>query len=383
MNSHRWGFWSIFFVILLSALIVAGGATAQLDNYVQGIARHVTLDDDGYRVEITTFENNVAELLSRYDITLGPGDEITPNLGTPLQKYTKIRIKRAMPVWIEADGKKKNIHVTEGTVQDVLNKAEVTVREKDQVNQPLTDPVKPYDRIKVTRMDENILIEKEPIPYQVYTRENSQMNEGVSKVVQEGKQGERQRKIQITYRDGVEVSRSLAGEEVTVSPVDHIVEKGTKKKQVPNSRGGSTRPSSASRGNTTRPSAASGGAASRGDTTRSSTASKGDAARYSEPQTMVATAYTAGSDGIGITASGTTARPHHTIAAPPDVPIGTKVYIPELVAFCAQRGITIDGIFTVEDRGGGIKGDKIDVFMEDIRMARIWGRRKVKVHFIK
>ena len=378
MNSHRWGFWSKFFVMLLIALIVAGGATAQLDNYVQSIARHVTLDDDGYRVEITTFENNVAELLSRYDITLGPGDEITPDLGTPLQKYTKIRITRAMPVWVEADGEKKNIHVAEGTVQDVLNKAEVTVREKDQVNHPLTDPVKPYDRIKVTRMDEDILIEKEAIPYQVHTRENSQMDEGVSKVVQEGKQGERQRKIQITYRDGVEVSRNAAGEEVTVSPVDHIVEKGTKKKQVPNSREDSTRPSAASRGDSIRPSAASGG-----NSTRSAAASKGDAARYSAVRKMVATAYTAGGDGIGITASGRTARPHHTIAAPPDIPIGTKVYIPELVKFCAQRGITIDGIFTVEDRGGGIKGDKIDVYMEDIGMSRIWGRRSVSVYFIK
>ena len=367
MSSHRWGFWSKFFVMLLIALIVAGGATAQLDNYVQNIARHVTLDDDGYRVEITTFENNVTELLNRYDITLGPGDEITPDPGTPLQKYTKIRITRAMPVWVEADGEKKNIHVAEGTVQDVLNKAEVTVREKDQVNHPLTDPVKPYDRIKVTRMDEDILIEKEAIPYQVHTRENSQMDEGVSKVVQEGKQGERQRKIQITYRDGVEVSRNVAGEAVTVSPVDHIVEKGTKKKQVPNSRGDRTRPS----------------AASGKSTTRSSAASKGDAASYSAVRKMVATAYTAGGDGIGITASGRTARPHHTIAAPPDVPIGTKVYIPELVKFCAQRGITIDGIFTVEDRGGGIKGDKIDVYMEDIRMSRIWGRRTVSVHFIK
>jgi uncharacterized protein YabE (DUF348 family) len=353
MNSHKWGFWSKFFVILLVALVVAGEATAQLTNYVQSLTKHVTLDDDGYRVEITTFDNNVAELLTRYDITLGPGDEITPDPGEPLQKNTEIKITRAMLVSVEADGKNEVVYVTKGTVQDILEKAKVTLREKDLVNYSLTEQVKPYDRIKVTRMDEEILIETEAIPYQVITRQNNQMDEGVNQVVQEGKQGELERKIQVTYRDGAEIARNLVSEDVSVPPVDHIVEKGTVK-HVTNSRG--------------------------------------DVIRYSSARKMVATAYTAGPESTGkspgdrnygITSSGRAVRPHHTIAAPPDIPIGTKVYIPELVNFWAKRGVSIDGIFTVEDRGGGIKGNKVDIFMDSINMTRIWGRRSVTVYFIR
>ena len=353
MNSHKWGFWSKFFVILLVALVVAGEATAQLTNYVQSLTKHVTLDDDGYRVEITTFDNNVAELLTRYDITLGPGDEITPDPGEPLQKNTEIKITRAMPVSVEADGENEVVYVTKGTVQDILEKAKVTLREKDLVNYSLTEQVKPYDRIKVTRMDEEILIETEAIPYQVITKQNNQMDEGVNQVVQEGKQGELERKIQVTYRDGAEIARNLVSEEVSVPPVDHIVEKGTVK-HVTNSRG--------------------------------------DVIRYSSARKMVATAYTAGPESTGkspgdrnygITSSGRAVRPHHTIAAPPDIPIGTKVYIPELVNFWAKRGVSIDGIFTVEDRGGGIKGNKVDIFMDSINMTRIWGRRSVTVYFIR
>ena len=54
----------------------------------------------------------------------------------------------------------------------------------------------------------------------------------------------------------------------------------------------------------------------------------------------------------GITATGTTAKPNHTIAVDPEViPYGTEVII--------------DGIiYIAEDCGGAIKGNRIDIFTE-------------------
>lgn len=51
----------------------------------------------------------------------------------------------------------------------------------------------------------------------------------------------------------------------------------------------------------------------------------------------------------GITASGTKAEVGRTCAAPKNLPFGTRVYI---------EGV---GYRTVEDRGGAIRGNKIDV----------------------
>lgn len=52
----------------------------------------------------------------------------------------------------------------------------------------------------------------------------------------------------------------------------------------------------------------------------------------------------------GITASGNKAKTNHTIAMDKSIPFGTVVYI--------------DGIrYEVEDRGGGIKGNTIDIFV--------------------
>ena len=354
MNSHkRVNFWSKFFIILLITLTVAGSATAEFTHYVQSITKHVTLDDDGYRVEIATFDNTVDELLTRYDITLGPGDEIVPDLDVILQKDTAITITRAMAVSVKADGKEEVIYVTKGSVQDILDKVNVKVREKDLINYPLTAQVKPGDKINVTRMDEEVLLEAEAIPYQVITKKNNQIDEGVDRVVQEGQQGKLERETQIVYQDGVEIDRQLTREEVTMKPVDRIIEKGT---------------------------------------VQHVTSSRGDIIRYSKSLDMVATAYTAGAESTGksfgdrsygVTSSGKRVQSFHTIAASFSIPFGTKVYIPELVEFWGRRGITISGIFTVEDRGGAIKGNKIDIFMEGLDVTRAWGRRSVTVFFIR
>lgn len=63
----------------------------------------------------------------------------------------------------------------------------------------------------------------------------------------------------------------------------------------------------------------------------------------------------------GITASGVKATPNHTIAAPKEYPFGTN--------------IEIDGImYTVEDRGGNINGNCIDIFVDSHSEARQKGR---------
>ncbi|MEM9017350.1 MAG: 3D domain-containing protein, partial [Verrucomicrobiota bacterium] len=65
---------------------------------------------------------------------------------------------------------------------------------------------------------------------------------------------------------------------------------------------------------------------------------------------------------VGVTASGTKAQPG-TIAADTDVfPFGTMMKIPGY------------GWGTVEDRGGAIKGERIDLFFKSHKEALEWGR---------
>ena len=68
----------------------------------------------------------------------------------------------------------------------------------------------------------------------------------------------------------------------------------------------------------------------------------------------------------GITASGVYAKSRHTIAAPKGFSFGTK--------------LIIDGIeYTVEDRGGAIRGKKLDIYFDTHREALKWGKQKREV----
>ena len=88
-------------------------------------------------------------------------------------------------------------------------------------------------------------------------------------------------------------------------------------------------------------------------------------ASYKKTLKVKAYAYTGG----GITATGTKAR-YGVIAVDPRViPYGTKVYIKEL-------GRT----FTAEDCGGGIKGNKIDIYMNTETACRNWGVRSLTIY---
>lgn len=92
---------------------------------------------------------------------------------------------------------------------------------------------------------------------------------------------------------------------------------------------------------------------------------------------MVATAYTAGEESTGkgpnhpaygVTASGTRATEGRTVAVDPDViPLGTWVYIEGL------------GLRQAEDTGGAIRGNRLDLFLNDLDAAVEFGVRPVRL----
>ena len=73
----------------------------------------------------------------------------------------------------------------------------------------------------------------------------------------------------------------------------------------------------------------------------------------------------------GITASGAKATANHTIAAPSIYKFGTKIEIAGM------------GIYTVEDRGGAITGNKIDVYFNSHSEALQFGRRNLQIRVVE
>ena len=91
--------------------------------------------------------------------------------------------------------------------------------------------------------------------------------------------------------------------------------------------------------------------------------------------TINASAYTAAADECGksdgVTASGTKVKENRTLACPPSFPFGTKVRI---------EGV---GTLVCEDRGGAIKGNHFDIYVETKGEAFDFGRQNLLAEVVE
>jgi 3D (Asp-Asp-Asp) domain-containing protein len=94
-----------------------------------------------------------------------------------------------------------------------------------------------------------------------------------------------------------------------------------------------------------------------------------------EKFTINASAYTAAADECGkndgITSSGLKVEEKRTLACPPAYPFGTKISI---------EGV---GVLRCEDRGGAIKGNHFDIYMETKSEAFAFGRRNLVAEVVE
>lgn len=90
--------------------------------------------------------------------------------------------------------------------------------------------------------------------------------------------------------------------------------------------------------------------------------------------TVNASAYTAAADECGksdgITASGLMVTENRTLACPPNFPFGAKLSIEGM------------GVYRCEDRGGAIKGNHIDIYMETKSEAFAFGRQNLEATIV-
>lgn len=248
---------------------------------------------------------------------------------------------------IMADGEEKEVFLTVSTVAEVLTEAGVSLSEFDRVTPDLDATAIDKATITVVR----VIKQEEVIYNRIYFHEvrkpNSGLEHGVVRTVQQGKEGSTADYYEVVYEDGQEVSRSLVRSEVVTPKVDRIVEYGTI------------------------------GTLSRG----------GNTYRFTQVLTVTATAYTAGPESTGkspgdryygITRSGLKVQVGHIAVDPKVIPLLSNVYIEGLDTLSSQY----NGNYLATDTGSAIKGNKIDIYFEDVAEALRFGRRQVKVYIL-
>lgn len=253
------------------------------------------------------------------------------------------------------------------TVSEVLNENNIVLDENQKTIPGIDEEVtagavikivdKSYNEVQVAKISEEgvqttldellnnyapitekVVTEQVEIPYETITKNTAGVTtDTTNKILQQGKNGLKEVTYKIKYQNEIEIEKIQLSEKIIKNPVNKIVQVNKV-----TSRSGTT---------------------TRTTTTASTTASAGS-------QVYKITAYCSCAKccgkATGRTAMGTKATAGRTVAASSKFAFGTK--------------LNINGhVYTVEDRGGAIKGNKIDIYVNSHAEALAWGVRYLPV----
>jgi uncharacterized protein YabE (DUF348 family) len=299
-----------------------------LGSLIYAMQKPIEIEVDGQLIKSRVlFAGTVGSVLDRNQIKLEGKDIVEPSRDTAIKKNMHITVIRAFNVKVLADGVSRDVYTTPITVKEAITLAGFELSEKDIVKTLPVTMVVPDQEIELIRVTEKEINVDEVMPYQVEKTTDPTLEMGLSRTLQAGRNGIARNTMLVTYYNGQEAKRTLVKMETLVQPEKKVIAMGNI--------------TSVSRG--------------------------GERLDFREAKMMQATAYTY----TGYrTATGKDPAVGMVAVDPDVIPLGSKLYI---------EGY---GYAYAADTGGAIKGNVIDLFMEEHSQCVNWGRRNVKVYFL-
>ena len=274
-----------------------------------------------------------------------------------------------------ANGYTMTVVTTKTNVEEILEDNNIVVEDDERVTPSLDDEITDSNKIVITNKSEQevqiaklsesgvdtsideilksyspiiekIVVEQETIPYETITKDASQGSEDTkNKVIQQGEDGIKEITYKVKYQNEEEIEKIKLSETVVKEPVNKIVQV----QRNITSRSGSTVAKTA--------------------TTTASTGTATGPTRIFKVTAYCSCAKCCGKV-TGRTASGSHAVAGKTVAASGQFAFGTK--------------LNINGQeYTVEDRGGAIQGNRIDIYMNSHAEAVAWGVKYLPVQVVE
>ena len=265
-------------------LVLAGGSVA-----VARAHKTVDLDVDGEVVQVSTFAGSVAGLLAEQGVAVGDRDVIAPDPTAALLSGDDVVVRHASALVVVAAGHETTVWTTELNAEDALaalaarrggdvrivasrshGRTDLPIRLSDGSVDVVADgrtertdggrtlaatlaaldiSVGEFDRVQVgiapaggpegvtvvvQRVEVTEVVEVLVEPFGTTTQKSSELYTGQRRTLVEGVPGERTTVHRVVTVDGVEESRRVLSDVVTVAPVAAVVAEGTR----PRSSGG-------------------------------------------------------------------------------------------------------------------------------------------------
>jgi len=306
----------------------------------------VIIEVDNQVIEAQTVSSEPEKILEEQDIQIGEYDRVEAPSEDNIKSGEQIIVHRGREIRVIDGGQESIRYTTWNTLEEILEELEIELNSKDQVNFQMEDTLGDDDKIEIIRVRESSREETVELSYTSEVVYVQDLGPDEERVAQEGQTGEMIETYIDTIENGEVVDSKLQGYELVRPHQNEIIEKGE---------------------------------------ANYFTTADGSRLRYDRELTMEATAYTAGFEstgkrpgdpGYGVTRSGSRVRPGVVAVDPRVIPLGTKLYVESL------DGTRSYGYSTAEDTGGAIKGNKIDLYFENLSAAQRYGRRDVRVYIL-
>jgi dipeptidyl aminopeptidase/acylaminoacyl peptidase len=129
----------------------------------------------------------------------------------------------AKRIAVEADGSRRIIDTQEDTVREAVEAEGITLGMLDRTQPALWEPVTDGMTIIVTRVREETEVETKVLPFSRQVLRDEALEEGETRLMQLGANGEEEVTYLVTYENDLQVNRIPSARRVTKEPVDEIV----------------------------------------------------------------------------------------------------------------------------------------------------------------
>jgi len=290
---------------------------------------------NNYELNVITAKTKISEILEENHIVILPEETVYPNKDSEIGENNTIIITK--------------VENSEDLITELAQSEESITLEQVLGN--------------YTQITEKIEVVEEVIPYETITKTSSTVSskDRTNQVLQQGRDGLKEVTYKVKYQNDIEISRTIIKERIVRKAINKIVQVTTVSSRNDSGRYGSISIAEAA--------------------ANSSALAKKVEGITPIVKTLNTSAYTASTcdkkpteKGYGITASGAKVKSWYTVAAGKAYPMGTVIYIPAL------KNKPNGGWFVVQDRGGAIKNNKLDIYMSTYNECIQFGRKNLECY---
>lgn len=178
--------------------------------------------------ELRSSARTVGEALHELGVSLHEADALFPPADISLVAGMTLQIARSVPLTIVADGASRQLRAAGEQVRDALAAAGLQLEGEDYSIPPPEAPLLAGMRLRVIRVREEVVYERETLPHRTLTQADPELELDQRRVLQEGQDGIRGLPQRIRYENGVEVSREVGAAELLQEARDHVIGLGSK-----------------------------------------------------------------------------------------------------------------------------------------------------------